>query len=107
MYNFNNAVVNPGTEYWNFCSSLKLFHSLIIMAFHFRKSYFLSECATPSSYRVSNIISVLRQLVTKFLVSYALADLGVDQEAHGHPFSFETLYYFCRILSQKNKRYLE
>ena len=56
---------------WNFFSSLKLFNSLIIhlMAFHFRKSYFLSECATPSSHRVCNMISVLRQSVTKFLVS--------------------------------------
>lgn len=31
----------------------------------------------------------------------------MGQGGHGHPFSFETLPYFCRILSQKNKKYLE
>ena len=35
------------------------------------------------------------------------ADLGEGRGGRDNPFSFEILYYFYRIPSQKNKKYLE
>ena len=35
------------------------------------------------------------------------ADLEVGRGGRGHLFSFEILYYFYRITSRKNKKYLE
>lgn len=61
MYNVNNAALGQSRNWIGIFAHL----DHILMVFHFCKCYFLSECATPSSYRVSDIISVLRQSVIK------------------------------------------